>query len=114
MTCEDLQKMACVTITPTVYSEAEILEVINLCRNRNEAMVNRDITPLIVPPIKSLYLKDRGDKFGYLTDEINTQWHQSWVLVGPRPKPDLTIGFLTSAFTIAENAKLTNYTSFEI
>ena len=112
-TCKDLQEMVCVGITPTVYSEAETLKVINLCRNRNEAMVNRDVTPLIVPPIKSLYLKDGKDKFGCLTDEVNTQWYETWVLAGPRPKPDLVVGFLSTSFTIEENQKLTNYTSLD-
>jgi hypothetical protein len=113
VTCKDLQNMTCVAISPTVYSKAETLEVVKLCRNRNEAMVNRDVTPLIVPPIKSLYLKDGGNQFEHFTDEVNTQWHESWVLAGPRPKPDLAVGFFSSAFTIEENQKLTNYTSFE-
>ncbi|MCJ1358969.1 MAG: hypothetical protein MMC33_008969 [Icmadophila ericetorum] len=113
VTCKDLQKMTCVAISPTIYSNVEILEVVRLCRNRNEAMVNRDVTPLIVPPIKSLYLKDGGNRLEHFNDEVNTQWHESWVLAGPRPKPDLAVGFSSSAFTIEENAKLTNYTSFE-
>lgn len=118
VTCKDLQNIACVAISPTVYSKVETLEVVKLCRNRNEAMVSRDVTPLIVPPIKSLYLKDGVKQYGvkqfeHFTDEVNTQWHGSWVLAGPRPKPDLAVGFLSSAFTIAENEKLTNYTSFE-
>ncbi|MCJ1386672.1 hypothetical protein MMC17_009798 [Xylographa soralifera] len=113
VTCKDLQKITCMNISPTVYSTAETLEVVKHCRNRNEAMVNRDVTPLIVPPIKSLHLKEGGNHFEHLTDEVNTQWHESWVLTGPRPKPDLAVGFFSSAFTIAENAKLTNYTSFE-
>ena len=112
VTCEDLQNITREVISP-VYSLAETLEVVRLCRNRNEAMVNRDVTPLIVPPIKSLYLKDGANQFEHFTDEVNTQWHESWVLAGPRPKPDLSVGFFSSAFTIAENEKLTNYTSFE-
>lgn len=40
-------------------------------------------------------------------------WQESWVLAGPRPKPDLAVGFASSAFTIEENQKLTYYTSFE-
>ena len=113
VTCKDLQNITREAISPTVYSKAETLEVVKLCRNRNEAMVNRDITPLIVPPIKLLYLKDEVNQFEHFTDEVNTQWYESWVLAGPRPKPDLAVGFFSSAFTIAENEKLTNYTSFE-
>jgi hypothetical protein len=115
VTCNDLQNITREVISPTVYTDTEILEVIKLCRNRNEATVNRDVTPLILPPIKLLYLKnkDKENQFQHFTDEVNTQWHESWVLAGPRPKPDLAVGFFSSAFTIAENAKLTNYTSFE-
>ena len=113
VTCNDLQKLTYMAISPTVYSKVETLEVVKLCRNRNEAMVNRDVTPLIVPPIKALYLKNGVNQFEHFTDEVSTQWHESWVLAGPRPKPDLAVGFISSAFTIAENEKLTNYTSIE-
>ncbi len=110
-TCKDLQKMTYETIFPTIYSSAETLKVVELCRNRNEATVGRNVTSLFLPPIISLYLKDGENQFGHFTDEVNTQWYESWVLAGPRPKPDLAIGFLSSAFTIEENQKLTNYTS---
>ena len=123
--CNTLRNVKSVVISPTVYTMSEVLEVVRLCRNRNEAMVQRDVTPLIVPPLKSLYLKDGGitkdggnnkngvNAFEHLADEVNTQWHKSWDLTGPRPKPDLAIGFLSSAFSIAETRKLTNYTSFD-
>ncbi len=113
VTCSDLQRLTCVAISPTVYSKVETLEVVKLCRNRNEAMVNRDVTPLILPPIISFHLKDGGNQFEHLIDEVNTLWHESWVLAGPRPKPDLAVGFVSSAFTMEENRKLTYYTSFE-
>ena len=113
ITCKDLKNITRETISPTVYSKAEIIKVIELSRNRNEATVNRNVTPLILPPIISLYLKDGGNQFEHLTEEVTTQWYDSWVLAGPRPKPDLAVGFQSSAFTIEENAKLTYYTSSE-
>ena len=113
MTRKDLRTMTCNTISPTIYSSAETLKVVELCRNRNEATITRNITSLILPPIISFYLKDGGNQFEHLTDEVNTLWHESWVLAGPRPKPDLAVGFVSSAFTIEENEKLTYYTSFE-
>ncbi|KAI9682697.1 MAG: hypothetical protein M1829_006684 [Trizodia sp. TS-e1964] len=112
-TCEDLQYIRHKSISTSVYSKAEITKLVKLSRNRNEAMVNRDITPLIVPPISQLYLKDQDKQYEHITDEVNTQWNESWVLAGPRPKPDLAVGFLSSAFTTAEIEKLTNYTSYE-
>lgn len=76
-------------------------------------MVNRDVTPLIVPPIKSFYLKDGANQFEHFTDEVSTQWRGSWIIAGPKPKPDLAVGFFSSAFTIAEIEKLNNYSSIE-
>ena len=111
--CQDLRNMECVAISPTVYSEDKILQVIDLCQNANEAMVSRDVTTLILPPIKALHLTDEANIFKDFTDQVRAQWHGSWVLAGPRPEPDLAIGFLHSAFTVSENEKLTNYTSFE-
>ena len=111
--CQELRKMECAVISPTIYSEDKVLQVIDLCQNTNEAMVSRDITTLILPPIKALYLMDEAKRFKDFTDQIRAQWHESWVLAGPRPEPDLAVGFLHSAFTVSENEKLTNYTSFE-
>ena len=112
-TCKDLQNITRKVISPTIYSSAETLKVVELCRNRNEATANRNVTSLILPPIISLYLKDGGNQFEHLNDEVNTLWYESWVLAGPQPKPDVTIGSASSALTIEENTKLTYYTSFE-
>ncbi len=111
--CQDLRKSECVAISPTVYSEDKILQVVYLCQNANEAMVGRDVTTLILPPIKALHLMDEAKRFKDFTDQVRAQWHETWVLAGPRPEPDLAVGFLHSAFTVTENEKLTNYTSFE-
>jgi glucose-6-phosphate 1-dehydrogenase len=69
MACKDLQKIIYVAISPTIYSNAETLEVVKLCRNQNKIIINRDITPLIIPPIKPLYLKDGGNQFEHFTDK---------------------------------------------
>lgn len=73
VTCKNLQNITREVISPTVYSKAETLEVVKLCRNRNETMINRDITPLIVSSIKLLYLKNEVHQFKHFTDEVNTQ-----------------------------------------
>ncbi len=112
-TCKVLQTITCKTISHTIYSSEETVKVVEFCRNRNEATVARNVTSLILPPIISFSLKDGGKQFEHLTDEVDTMWRESWVLAGPRPKPDLAVGFVSSAFTIEENQKLTYYTSFE-
>lgn len=113
VTCNDFQNITREIISSTVYFKAKTFEVIKLCRNRSETIINRNITPLIVPSIKLLYLKDEVNQFKHFIDEINTQWYENWVLTKPRFKLDLIVGFFSSAFTIAENEKLINYTSFE-
>ncbi len=83
------------------------------CENANEAMVSRDITTLISPPIKALRLLDQANRFEDFNDEVNTQWYESWVLAGPRPKPDLAVSILFSAFMVEENQKVAIYTFVE-
>ncbi|KAL9118737.1 MAG: hypothetical protein Q9187_004713, partial [Circinaria calcarea] len=113
LACQELRKIEYSVISPTIYPEDKIIHVVDLCQNTNEATVNRDITTLILPPIKALHLTDEANRFKHFTDQVKSQWHESWVLAGPRPEPDLAVGFLHSAFTVSENEKLTNYTSFE-
>lgn len=82
--CQDLRKMKCVAISPTVYSEDKIVQVVDLCQNANEAMVSRDVTTLILPPIKALHLTDGAKRFKDLTDQVGAQWYESWVLLSVR------------------------------
>jgi hypothetical protein len=48
--CVDLQKITYKAFKPIVFRKTAIRKVVEFCRNQNEAMVNRDITPMIVPP----------------------------------------------------------------
>ncbi|KAI9888843.1 MAG: hypothetical protein M1814_006246 [Vezdaea aestivalis] len=99
-------------IWPTVFPKNTIREVINDCQRRNEALVNREVTPLIVPSIKALFynghthLKD-------VIDEVNTDWNKQCFLAGPQLRPDLSIGLSSSAFTDDEIAKLKSYNSVD-
>lgn len=44
--------------------------------------MNRDVTPIIVPPITSLYFG--GDNsLEHVVDEVRTDWYQKCVLAGP-------------------------------
>ena len=108
--CVNLQKITYKTIKPIIFSRTAIRKVIEFCRNRNEAIVNRDIIPMIVPPITSLYFN--GDSnLKHVVIEVNADWYDQCVLEGPRPRPDLAIGLFSSAFIEGEIDKLKRYTS---
>lgn len=110
--CIDLQQITHKTIEPTIFPTGAIRKVINFCRNRNEAIVNRDVTPMIMPPITSLYFG--GDNsLEHVIDEVNADWYDQCVLEGPRLHPDLAIGLFSSAFTEGEIDKLRRYTSVD-
>jgi hypothetical protein len=69
--CKDLQTITHEAISPTIYSKAETIKVVEFYRNRNKATINRNITSLVLPPIISLYLKDEGNQFKRLIDEVD-------------------------------------------
>ena len=110
--CIDLQRITHKAIEPTIFPNKTISNVIHYCQNRNEAIVNRDITPIIVPSITSLYF---GGENGleHVVDEVNAGWNGQCVLAGPRIHPDLAIGLFPSAFTEEEMEKLKRYTSVD-
>jgi hypothetical protein len=108
--CINLQRITHKTIEPTIFPTGVIRKVINFCRNRNEAIVNRDVTPMIIPSITSLYFG--GDNsLEHVVDEVNADWYSYCVLEGPQLRPDLAIGLFSSAFTEEEIDKLKRYTS---
>lgn len=110
--CSDLQQITQETIAPTVSPAEAIRNFINYCLNRNEAIVNRDVTSMIIPSITSLYCG--GDKcLEHLIDEINADWYEKCILEGPRIRPDLAIGLFSSAFTEEEVEKLKRYISVD-
>ena len=110
--CSGLMKITRHSIKPIVFPEEHLRKVINLLGTRNEAIVNRDITTMIAPPLASLYFS--GDKhLEHVVDEVNADWYEQCVLEGPRIRPDLAIGLLSSSFTEAEIDKLKRYTSVD-
>ena len=110
--CVDLQKITYKTIKPIIFPNTTIRKVIELCRNRNEAIVNRDITPMIIPPISSLYFAGESN-LEHVVDEVNADWYSQCVLAGPQLRPDLAIGLFASAFTKEEIDKMKRYTSVD-
>ena len=108
--CINLQQITHKTIKSTIFSTGVIRKIINFCRNRNETIVNRDITPMIVPLIASLYFDGDSD-LEHVVDEVNADWYSQCILEGPQLRPDLAIGLFASAFTEKEFDKLKRYAS---
>ena len=76
-------------------------------RNRNEAMVLRDITPLLVPSVEFLKRCSIGEINNILREEINTSWAKVRPLVnGSTPQPNLTQAFAKFAFSQSQLDRL--------
>ncbi|KAM3084775.1 hypothetical protein ACMFMG_003229 [Clarireedia jacksonii] len=77
--------------------------------DRNEAMVVRDISPLICPSAQVLAIKG-AKHLKILTESVNEDWDSAIPFCGPSPQPDYSVGFGRSAFTQSQIGKLTLFT----
>lgn len=109
--CTSLREIKHNTIGPTIFPNGAFRQLLFSYQNRNEAIIKRDITTIIIPPIKSIYLNGDND-MKHIIDEVDADWKENCVLAGPRPRPDLAIGLFSSAFTSTEISKLQNYSAF--
>jgi len=67
-------------------------------RGGNEAMVVRDISPLICPPAQVLRIYG-AKHLKSLNESVNEGWNSAIPFYGPRPQPDYSVGFGRSTFT---------------
>lgn len=75
-------------------------------RNRNEARVIRDLSPLLTPSAEVLHVRG-AIHLKHLIDNVDESWIKSIPLVnGPRPQPDFSVGLKPSAFTAEQLKKL--------
>ena len=109
-TCAELLQIEVHRIEPTAVPQDKIRDMVGDYRTRNEAIVNRDITLLIIPSIRLRYYCG-ASHLEHVVDEVNADWYSQCVLEGPQLRPDLAIGLFSSAFTEEEIEKLKRYTS---
>ncbi|KAL7922906.1 hypothetical protein ACQKWADRAFT_291755 [Trichoderma austrokoningii] len=74
-------------------------------RNQNEAMIIRDISPLIVPSAQTLAIHG-ATHLNHLMESVNEGWNSARPFYGPRPQPDYSLGFGRFAFTDDQLKKL--------
>ena len=83
-------------------------ETCEMVRNKNEARVVRDISPLIAPSAEILAI--RGVKhLKILIESTNEGWSNSIPITPTRPQPDYSVGFRRTAFTEDQLKKLSPF-----
>ena len=92
----------------TLFEDKTFEAVFRRARTRNEARLNRDITPLIVPSAELLYIRNIAN-LEHVIEELDAEWNYCSVIFGPKPKPDYVAGLASSAFNFQENLKLQLY-----
>ncbi|KAI9684129.1 MAG: hypothetical protein M1829_003399 [Trizodia sp. TS-e1964] len=92
----------------TLFHDDQFEETCESVRARNEAMVVRDISPLICPSAQVLRIYG-AKHLKPLNESVNEGWNCSIPCYGPRPQPDYSVGFGRSAFTDDQLKKLTPF-----
>lgn len=104
--CQTLLQTDQVVPQDSLFNDSLIKRVCQRVRNKNEARVTRDLTPLLVPSAEILYLRGATD-LQHLIETVNEGWIKCIPLVnGPQPQPDFSVGFKSSAFTPEQLRKL--------
>ena len=94
------------------YPPEQIPNVLERVHVLNEARLQRDIMPWVVPSVENLFFSGEIT-LDYINEEIQAEWTRCATMGGTRPKPDYTAGLSRTAFTKEEIGKLQNYTSLE-
>jgi hypothetical protein len=92
------------------YPVERIPEILDHISGLNEARLQKDITPWVVPSAENLFFCG-GATVDYIGEEIREDWWNCEAMGSTRPKPDYTAGLLQKAFTEEEFRKLKNYAS---
>ena len=95
----------------SLFAGQSFLSTLHEARNENEARVQRDITPLLVPCASLLYRHDRILQCRHLSAKIQCQWSKVTPLAGPLPTLDYVVGLKPSAFTRDEIFQLQIYSA---
>ncbi|KAL7796475.1 hypothetical protein V8C37DRAFT_371807 [Trichoderma ceciliae] len=92
----------------TLFRDDLFEETCECVRARNEAMVVRDISPLICPSAQVLRIYG-AKHLKLLNESVNEGWNSAIPCYGPRPQPDYSVGFGRSTFTDDQLEKLTPF-----
>ncbi|KAI4145942.1 MAG: hypothetical protein LQ340_006106, partial [Diploschistes diacapsis] len=108
--CRDLLKGDRVPTHFPCYPSDKVEEVLERVHDSNEPILQRDVTPWIVPSVQNLFLCGDLDN-DYFMEEKEALWSQCATIGETQPKPDFTFGLRQEAFTTLELQKLRYYAS---
>jgi hypothetical protein len=106
--CRTLLEAEQSVLQDTLFRADLFDETCESVRARNEAMVVRDISPLICPSAQVLRIYG-AKHLKPLHKSVNKGWNSAIPFYGPRPQPDYSVGFGRSAFTNNQLEKLTPF-----
>ncbi|KAL8828533.1 MAG: hypothetical protein Q9170_006563 [Blastenia crenularia] len=89
----------------TLFRDDRFDETCESVQGRNEAMIVRDITPLICPSAQVLRIHG-AQHLNLLYESVNEAWNNMNTYEGTLPQPDYSVGFGRSAFTDEQVDKL--------
>ena len=108
--CDEYLKGSRKVVKSSIFSSKEFSQVLDRVRSLNEARIQRDIMPWVVPSAEILFF--RGElQFDWIGEEISAEWIRCATLGSTRPKPDYAAGLLRHAFTEDEIKKLERHAS---
>jgi hypothetical protein len=104
--CQTLLNADQIVPHDSLFNDDLFKRVCQRVRNKNEARVVRDLSPLLVPSAEILYLRG-ATNLEHLIETVDESWIKSIPLIkGPRPQPDFAVGLKSSAFTADQLKKL--------
>lgn len=92
------------------YPASELEVVLDRVHELNEARLQRDVMPWVVPSAENLHFSGVIDRT-YIGEEVDTEWTRCETMGSSRPKPDFAAGLKRSAFSADEDSKLQNYST---
>lgn len=107
--CQTLLDTKQIVPQDSLFNDDLFKRIFQRVRNRNEARVIRDLSPLLEPSAEILHVRGATD-LKHLIENVDESWIKSIPLVnGPRPQPDFSVGLKSSAFTSDQLKKLKPY-----
>jgi len=103
--CKNLLETAQTLPQDSLFRDDLFKKTCEKVRNRNEAMVIRDIGSLIVPSAQTSAIYG-ATHLNHLYECVNEGWNSIIPFHGTRPQPDYSVGFGRSAFTEEQLKKL--------